>query len=281
MFIFITHISHFGHAQFVTGPVSMGAGSAGRAANDEGEQVFLNPALVSHAKGFALGYFYVDGYSAKDEHDKWVGVTVIDNTDDVLVPGGFTYVQRKRTFVGQRPVSERFFQLSLSSPILSGLTAGLAAHHLSQDVDQTDKYKHWNTDVGLHYNPTPDLGLAFVGYNLLDGDRDAPRFYRPLTKLAVGANYIFMPRFRGRLDVSRAIEANPKDRYKVQAGIESLLDAFLVFRVGYEEDGLLNRSHLSLGLGLAGPRVQMDYSFKKNLDNSRGALHGVDFRLPF
>src|SRR5688572_27584337 len=86
--ISVTQFSVSAYAQYLSGPVSQALGGAGLAANDEAEQFLLNPAVLVHSRGAAIGYYYSDGYRGENEHDTFYGATVSDNTEDVLISGG-------------------------------------------------------------------------------------------------------------------------------------------------------------------------------------------------
>lgn len=255
-------------------------GGAGLGANDEADQNFLNPASLTHLKNMSVGYVYADGYHGDDEHDRFYGITVADNSESVLVTGAFTYLARRRTFPIFNTLDEKYFELALAGRIVQQLSWGIGIFHLNQEAVGLDTYKQTNARVGLFYNPTPEFGLGFIANNIAGTDDDVPKNLRLKDELGLGANYIFMRQFRARADIYRQTQYNPDGKVRWGAGFESFIDAWFVVRAGYKSDSLIDRDYLTLGFGFTGPRLKIDYSYQKNMDDNRGGMHSVDFRMP-
>ena len=100
-------------------------------------------------------------------------------------------------------------------------------------------------------------------------------------RLTLGVNYVVIEKVRARLDFSQQMESNPDHKLDVRAGLESFMDAFFVLRLGFESEQLTGRKYYSVGIGFTGPALRVDYAYRQNGDFSGGALHSVDFRLPF
>lgn len=277
----LTYFSQAGHAQYLTGPVAQGLGGAGRAASDDGEQVFLNPAAIVHASPFTSSLFYQDGYAARNEHDKVIGLSLADNTENLFFSGGYAYAQRKRTYDALNSREEQYHQISLGRTVIPHVSLGLSVSYLSTKLVGGDDYEQWDGHVGMLYNPTPELGLGFVFYNLNKRDEEVPVDVQNQDQIAAGVHYIFMPSFRGRMDIIQQQTANPNKKMRYQAGVESKFTEFFMVRLGVENDGLADRDHYTLGLGFDGPRLKVDYFYRKNSEYNEGALHGVDMRMPF
>lgn len=279
--IIVAQFSDSAYAQYLSGPVSQALGGAGLAANDEGEQLLLNPAVLVHSHGAAVGYYYSDGYRGKNEHDTFYGATASDNTEDVLISGGVAGFKRRRTFENFSTVDEVNGQISFAKSLFKQLSLGATIEYLQQDAIGDKKYTQWDASIGLLWNPLPEFAVGFVARNLAPTDVEIPAPIRQRDELGLGVHYIALEKFRFRLDVFKPMQLNPEKDYIFKAGAESLVDAYLAVRIGVQNEGVSDRHIYSAGIGMVGPRLKIDYSYVKNSDYSGGAMHSVDFRLPF
>jgi hypothetical protein len=268
------------YAQYVTGPVANAVGGAGLAANDEGDQNFLNPATLAQLKSMAIDYFYSDGYRGKDEHDRIYSFALADNSDDVAFSGGLIYTDRRRTFPQFNSLNERYIEFAFAGQLYKQLAWGLGIFNLNQQVEGDDTYTQTNARFGLFYNPHPDLGLGFIANNIAPTKDEILMNLRLKDELGIGANYIFMPIIRGRADIYRQTQYNPEGKLRWGGGFETLLDAYFIWRFGYQADDLTGRKYYTAGFGFTGPRLKIDYSYQKNVYDNRGGMHSVDFRMP-
>lgn len=281
VFFSLTYFSSSSHAQYLTGPVANSLGGAGRAAVDEGEQILLNPATVVHATPFTSGLFYLDGYTDENEHETALGLTLADNTEELLFSGGYAYIKRRRTFANFNTREEQYHQLSFGRFIIPHLSAGFTITFLDTRIVGGDTYSQWDGHAGIHYNPLPDLGLAAVFYNIFSRDEAVPHEVQNLDKVVLAAHYIYMPMLRLRLDVGKQLVYNPEEKLNIQFGVESRISQYIALRMGLDNNRVQERENYTLGLGFDGPRLKIDYFYKKNQDFNEGALHGVDMRMPF
>jgi hypothetical protein len=270
-----------GHAQYITGPVASGLGGAGRGAADDGEQLFLNPAAIVHGSPFTSSLFYVDGYTGKNEHDRHLGFSLADNTEELLCSGGYTYVNRRRTFDESESLDEDFHQISLGGYVYKHLALGMAITYLRTDIEGGSSFDQIDANLGFHYNPHPDWGFGLVFYSLASRDEKVPVTIQNHDKVAVGLHYLFKPTLRVRFDIANQLVYNPENKLNYQVGFETRPTRFFVTRVGIDKDDLAERDYLTLGFGFDGPRLKFDYYYRKDVDYSGGALHGVDLRMPF
>jgi hypothetical protein len=161
------------------------------------------------------------------------------------------------------------------------LSMALSVYRVERDLDNGDKYTFWDGSASLLFNPDPGFAIGAVYRNIARHGKIVPEFLHLNDRLEVGTHIIFMPQFRMRFDVARAMESNPKNLFEYHLGLESMLQGFLVFRAGYEDDQLSDTRLYSLGWGFNGPRLKVDYAFRQNIRDSSAALHSVDFRVPF
>lgn len=228
----------------------------------------------------SIGYVYKDGYHGKNEHDRAYALTIADNTADVLIAGAFTYVDRRRTFDSFHSLNERYFEFQFARRFFKYFSWGVGIFHLNQEAVSDDTYKQTNGRIGLFYNPNPELGVGFIANNIAGTDEDVTKPLRLKDELGLGANYIFMKQFRARADIYQQTQYNPDGKMRWGAGFESFVDAFFVVRGGYQSDALADRDYYTLGFGFTGPRLKIDYGYQKNVDDNRGGMHSVDFRMP-
>lgn len=263
------------------GAVSGATGGAGVAASDIGEQVLLNPAAIVHGGSFAMGYFYRGGSLGPSERNQNITVTIMDNSPDIMFSGGFLYSQETLSYLSTPDAKAKRLQVSMASFIFKQFSYGASAYHYEVDADGLGNFSTVKFNFGLMWNPSPIFAMGFHAENMGGKQGGLFQFYSPKDRVTLGMNYLFMPQFRFRADVSQQTEFNPDGKFDLRGGFESFIDAFLVLRVGYENAALLDRNFLTAGFGFTGPRVQIDYAYRADTGHSDGALHSVDFRLPF
>lgn len=277
----LTCFSNFCYAQYLSGPVARSLGGAGRGAADDGEQILLNPAGLVHGSPFTSSVFYQDGYWAKGEHESSLGFGLADNSEELIFAGSYVFDKARKTFVGQKTREEQYHQISLARFIFPHISTGMTLTFLQTHLIGGNDYTQWNSHLGFLYNPVSEIGIGLIFYNFAAKDEKIPVEIRNLNSISTGLNYIFMPNFRARVDVTTRESLNPDNKLKYDMGIESKLTEMFTTRIGYQKDGFLNRNFYTLGLCFDGPRLKIDYSYVKNSDYSDGAMHGVDLRMPF
>lgn len=255
-------------------------GGAGRAGNETTEVMFLNPTAVALGKGMEAGFLYGDGYWANGEHETGFAAALVENDPTNFSPGGFAYVQKRRTSQGLR-WSERYFFGALAKSIAPGFALGFSAYNLQQKVDEGDEYSHWNGSLGALMTFDEGLGISYTLNNLVKPDGDSPVATRPIMQQSLGVTWLIPNLMRVNLDLTRWEKYNPDKKGIIQAGSEIKIGAFALFRFGYQIDDIAKRNSGTLGLGFNGPRLKANYSFVKAMKDSDGAMHSVDMRLPF
>lgn len=279
---FLGFSSQLAHAQYFTGPISSALGGTGRAATEAEEGQFLNPAILPHAREFSSAIFYADGEVGKGLGETVMGIGFIDNTEGVLVPGGFSYLKKRRTFPGGPPVDEQYGLISIGGFLAKHFTGGLSVHY--RDVVEKGglSLSVWNGSLGFLFAPQPEWGIGLTWDHFLTRDSDKlPKHLRDFPVLGLGAVYLYNDIFRFRLDVAKSLERDLQCKYRFGFGIETFTSSFLAVRVGTERDDITDKTFVTAGWAFAGPRLKLDYSFKKDVRNGNGAMHSVDFRVPF
>jgi len=265
-------------AEVFTGTISSSTGGAGRAATETGETLFLNPATIVHAKDFTLGAYFMDGYWSENLHEKTYAVTLIDNHEDTIIPGGLSYVGRKRHFVGIGSIDEMYVQATVAKFIGQFFSLGGAVTYLKQDYQRG--HTQWNGHIGVMYTPHEKLGLGFVVQNFIEPKDTVPLFLREELNVGFGATYLFDKYFKMKADVV-AYDIEGRDwRGKYMFGAESDISQYLIVRLGYQLNDVTHYKHYTFGFGLKTPRFGLDYSVLLKEGDRRGAMHSVDIRLP-
>ncbi|MCB0366488.1 MAG: hypothetical protein H6624_20030 [Bdellovibrionaceae bacterium] len=280
MFVHLT--SALAQAQYFTGPISSGLGSTGRAATEPEEGVFLNPAILPHAKDFSSALYYADGELAENQSGTDLAVSFVDNTEGIFMPGSLSYVRRRRNYPGLPSVNEEYWHVGLGKFVTEYVSVGLGIHYRSVDQEGGEDFTYWNATLGALWAPKPEWGLALVGHNLTAKDiQNRAGYLEDLPRVGAGFVYLFDRILKARVDVVKPLEENPEDKFQLGLGVETYPNEFSALRVGYELDDLTKHQFVALGLAFLGPRLKIDYSFRKNTKSGSGGMHSVDFRVPF
>lgn len=280
---FLGFSSLISHAQYFRGPISSALGGTGRAATEAEEGQFLNPAILPHARDFSSAVFYADGEKGKGFGETMVGIGFVDNTEGVLIPGGLTYLKTRRTIKDKPPVNEQYGLVAIGGFLARHFTGGLSIHY--RDIVEEGgglDVSVWNGTLGLLFAPQPDWGIGLAWDHFLTEDSDKlPQHLRDISELGLGAVYLYNEIFRFRFDLARAFGKDVQGKQRFGFGIETFVSNFLAVRVGAERDEMADKTFVSAGWAFAGPRLKLDYSFRNDVRNGNGAMHSVDFRVPF
>lgn len=255
-------------------------GGAGAAAVNASEGVFLNPAVLAHAPKFESSLSYKDGYLGSKTHSTQYGINLVDNSENIFMPGALSYFQGARTFPSGVRTEDQLWQIAVGKFIARNLAFGLNAYWLKNEIPGRENESHWNGTLGLHYTLSPSFAVAAVYYNPIGGPRDIPVELRMNPEVRLGLQYAPQDFVRLRLDISRPERDNPDKEGVIYTGVEADLRRFAMFRVGAQFDDYNKRNLVTFGAGFNGPRLKINYSLQKPLKGTGGAVHGVDFRVP-
>jgi len=281
--VFICLISVSVQAQYYTGPISSAMGGAGRAASEPEEGVFLNPAVLPHAREFSTALFYSDGLLGKDLRQRDLVVSFVDNTEGIVIPGSISYLRRRRTFPNKPSVKEEYYQVAVGQFATQYLSLGLGIHYRTVDQeDGGDDFSYWGGTLGTLWAPSPEWGVALVYDNFtVIGNRIPLGHLKNIPELGIGFVYLYKTILKVRFDISKLLQENRDKRWKVGLGMETYVNNFMALRIGAQTDKVSGQEFLTLGWAFLGPRLKIDYSFFKNIKDSKGVMHSIDLRVPF
>ncbi len=268
-------------AQLLIGPVSSGVGGAGVASVEVVESSFFNPASLAHAPSFVGGVFYKDGWLDGVNHTSELAVNMVDNSEGVIIPGGFGFIQRRTNYLGLPSVDKKLWNLSFGNFFISKLAFGASFHYVESETS-SESYDDFNLTAGIIWNPHPDWGFGLSCYNLLGGNEEIPLYFRELANLTAGFTFIASEFLRVRFDVAKLLEQNPDANLVLKGGIESFLSEYFILRLGWNSDQNSNQETLTAGFSFVGPRFTLDYAYQQKQQGIvNGPLHSVDLSFPF
>lgn len=269
-------------AQYYTGPISSAMGGTGRAASEPEEGVFLNPAVLPHAKKFSTALFYSNGLLGEGLQQNDLAISLVDKTEEVFIPGSISYLRRHRTFPGLPSVDEEYYSVAIGQFVIQHLSLGLRVHYHTVDQDSGKDYSYWGGALGALWAPSPKWGAALVYDNFIINNKTThPKHLENIPEVGVGLVYLHKTILKARFDASQPLAENPHRKWKMGLGAETSINHFIALRVGGQADQVSNQKFLTLGWAFLGPRLKIDYSFRKNITDNKGSMHGVDLRVPF
>lgn len=263
-------ISSWAYAQSFSSAATDAVAGAGRAAVEAGDVNYLNPAGLVHLKGRYI-------YSTFSKED--LSLSLSEASREVLVPASLSYFQRKITDSLQREIKWQDTRLSLADFITEKLSLGITGILSSVKINDLG-YNQTNGNLGFFFTPTDKFGLSSVFYNIFGANQNVPEEVRLQPKAGVGLNYIYRGFVRYRLDVLSA-DNNNFGKPTYMTGIETLLNEWMVFRLGYQSDILAGRELLTGGLGFNGPVFSLNYAHQGSLRGANFDRHSIDLLFSF
>ncbi len=263
------------------GPASAAMGGTGRAGLASAQGALLNPATVPLVKDYEVNAYYRDGYIADREHRQGWAIGVVDNSEGVLFPGALHYARIRDTGRTGDPADGELWHVAGAYLFSERFSMGLSGYRAQFDVSNQPHYTQWSSSVGAIVLIHEDLSFAYVLDNIGKPGSDMPVGLRQDLEQSLGLFWRFAQLATLRADVSRREELNPKKHLTYMAGLESAVNEFTVFRFGFRREEDVDRKIWTAGFGFNGPRLRFDYAVEKNAEDTSGALHSVDMRIPF
>lgn len=268
-------------AQIFNGPISSAMGGTGRAGIGSSEGAFLNPAVIPLIKSYEFVGMFRDGAVSDGQHRQGWMIGAVDNSDGVLFPGAGHYGRTRESGRAGSAADGEIWHAAGAYLLNDQFSIGASAYRLRQKISAAPEYVQWNGSLGMVYLLTEDFAAAYVLDNLAKPGSDVPPGLREDMRQSIGLFGRVSQLAILRFDLTRQEKHNPDQRMIYMLGLESATSEFMVFRAGYRLDDMRNQRVWSAGFAFNGPRLRLDYSFEKALEQSSGALHSVDLRVPF
>ncbi|MCB0340797.1 MAG: hypothetical protein H6626_11080 [Pseudobdellovibrionaceae bacterium] len=269
-------------AQYFKSAVYFGMGGASVAGTEDAVAMFSNPASLPHAELFESGLFYADQKNAEGLGRSYYGLSLVDNSEEVALPGGLGVFKGRSYRPGLPVLDETYVHVAAGGFFYPHWSVGLGVIYLNQaSEDGAEKYEQWNGTFGILFNPHPDFGVGLAYAHFVKPSDQVEISARLRPKAALGAHYLFSKYFQLAGDINYFPEANSDDPWGYSLGMDSRAGKYMVFRTGFERDPSLDQSRWALGVGFSGPRLKIDYAYSRPTEGDNSALHHVDLRLPF
>lgn len=263
-------ISSLAHAQNFSSASTAAVGGAGRAAVEAGDVNYLNPAGLVHLKGRSV-------FATYSKEDLFLGLS--ESSREVMVPASLSYFQRKTKDTLGRELRWQETRLSIADFVTSRFSMGVTAIMSSVKFNDSS-YDQSDGNLGFFYTPTDKFGIAAVFYHVFSGSEKVPEEVRFKPETAFGLNYIYQNFLRLRGDVKSGASNNfGKPTYMM--GLESLLNEWVVFRLGYQHNILASQELVTTGFGFNGPVFSANYSYQGTLKGANFDRHSIDLSFSF
>jgi hypothetical protein len=263
-------ISSCAFAQTFNSAASDGLGGAGRAAVEASDVNYLNPAALVHVKGRFI-------YSTWSRNDLSVGLS--ETSKDVLLPASLSFFQRKIENPGLSDTQVQEFRLSVADFVFEKFSMGLTGNMNSTKINDVT-YNQTNANLGFFFTPTPNMGFAYVLYNVFDPTLNVPDAYRLKPQMALAFNMAYKNFLRARADILSGPN-NLVGKPKYAGGFETILSEWFVTRVGYQNDILASEELVTFGIGFNGPLFAMNYSHQGSMKGKDFERHAIDLLFSF
>ncbi len=269
------------HAQQFTPARLLGMGGTGIAAHSGYQGALLNPATLVEGPQIEGGAYYQD-VSGDGETSTLSGVGFLDNGPINFASGAFNYYRWRRRPSSGSKFSSEVFSAALAERFNPVWSLGLGFHLQRNSIANTENNEEKNLDVGLMFTPFRELGFGLVGTNLLPIDKeDIPLVFQRPSSVGFGVTYFHMGQFQFRGDTSTYVRGLAAGKSKYALGFESSSHEYIRARGGLARDDFLKENSYMLGFGFDGPKLRMDYAYKKTTTEPQSELHSVDLRLSF
>jgi hypothetical protein len=268
-FSFFSFFAHASLAPIAPGSVSTATGGSGRGVAEPIDSTLLNPAAVS----LLATKFLTSTYS----NEQWA-VTIEDNGRDALFPAALSYMRQDvdgfRTQRAGVIVGYAFKKMLAIGTNISFM------EYDSNAIAGDNKYRQTVGDVGVLLSPGEDYGVGLVAKKVASTNTDLDEALQVQQTVGLGTQYTFQRFARFRFD----IESSPKNktnRLVYMGGIETYLNEWIVFRLGYQNNNVVSKNYQTAGVGFAGPQFTLHYAYISNVADTKELQHSIDLGIPF
>ncbi len=298
---------------------ALGTGGAGRAAIVAADINFMNPSALVHSHGRHF-FFRSAPQAMMTGISEGPGDIILPASlayyqeSRALASGGQSASQTgggqfsgdiARGSILEDRAKVKDTSLAFADYIVPRLAIGVTIHHHSIlwpdtfDFSAHDQnYSRNYTDLGFLFNPGPNLGLGLVFTNFFGAENYNPKELFDLAgnrqlltteslnentiqkQIGFGFNYIVMNMFRVRADLLSGPNMSTA-KTSLMAGFEDFLNQWMIWRLGYQYDGIKDRSLGAIGLGFEGPKFGINYGYQQDMNVTGDSKHSIDLQLPF
>lgn len=238
-------------------PLAMGG--AFRAITGGSEATLVNPAGLSLQRKTGLNFNYsVSGYL-----DSRILSGSFFDSKQIALATGFTF-DRNDMIIEGRSVSATQIILGLSKSYKKVVYMGsnIKYIHIGRDIVSGGNQNHLTTDAGVIVKPISNLYFATVMKNLFSG-RKYPEI--PLIwSWGSGVDISGVAKLCFDFDIDLSTENSSRVNYYF--GGELMLSKDVFFRTGFALDRVRDNPFYSVGLGFAGSRLGLSFSFAQRVD---------------
>lgn len=261
------------------GAVSTATAGSGRASVEVTDSSYLNPATLPFVKGYNITSSYSSAASAAGSNQtSEMGLTIIDNTKDTIVPTSLGYNQGTVTRPDQTRASSRDIHLAFGERFSQNFSFGLAGHYKNDRTD-LDSYGQTNLTLAGAMAVTENIGFGLVFDDFLPAPAEVPDDLKVRSAIGLGFSYNYKRVIRTKIDLVSA-GGGSFSKPTVSGGIETFMNKWLILRVGLGRNQEKSANILAGGLGFQGPKFGINYAYQSIQEDQNRSRHSVDLAIP-
>jgi hypothetical protein len=252
------------------GAVSTATGGSGRGAVETVDGIYMNPAFLRDFNGQNFSYNYT--------RDAWA-LSLTDSGKDSYFPAGLQLINTKT-----ETLETQKFGVTLAAPrwkrIAFGATTSMVEYSEKNSGVIGDKYRQGMIDLGMTVILTKNLGLGITANKIASSDIKLADSVQIQKTVGMGLSYLLDNFARFRFDVESGFD-NKTDRLVYMGGVENFLNDWMIFRVGFQKNQVLEKDYVTAGLGFAGPQFTLHYAYIADASDQTDQKHLFDLGIPF
>ncbi|MBC7741585.1 MAG: hypothetical protein H7061_05280 [Bdellovibrionaceae bacterium] len=254
---------------YTAGAVSTATGGSGRGVIEPVDSILLNPAIVSqmNSKFFSVNY----------SKDQW-GITIADNGREALFPAALAFVRNESALLSTQQLA-----LILAHNFGHFFSVGLNVSLVEYDqliTGQSKKFQQTIGQVAIAYMPTQNFGFGIVTNRAFSSETELAPPLQVQKTFGAGLNYTYLSFIRFRFDIESAPE-NKTNKLVYMGGIETYMNDWIIIRLGYQNNNVVQKNYVTGGLGFAGPQFGLHYGYMQNVAERSEDKHSIDLAIPF
>lgn len=207
-----------------------------------------------------------------------MGVTISDNGKEALFPAAIAYVSYEKDNLKTQDVAVVLAYSAL--PRLSFGTTIAMVEYVQSGLVSEQKYRQTVGDLGVAFMVNKEISIGAVAKKAFSSSSDLDPVLQKQKSIGFGGNYTYQNFVRFRFDLESAPE-NKTDRIIYMAGIETFINDWVVARVGYQNNNVVEKNFMTAGAGFSGPQFGIHYAYLTNVADRNEDRHSVDLGIPF